>query len=218
MGGARLEVEQKLEVSAILILDLTVVHIFSVQRCSFRLPTSSASRQQARFITRARVQVCCLETARTPRASPANVSGERVGSSPPLPSLPSRRAHNNPGQWAPHRRTRGPMARTRRGPLAQIPEHGLLGHPKVLPEAAPRGPPCPHYMTTMGRTFNHCLQTSGQGSAVANSESPSVTRCTLRLPHHVPVSVFPMCTLPGLTSAQLTNLTGPTPPTCMTRP
>ena len=52
---------------------------------------------------------------------------------------------------------------------------------------------------------------------LANSGCLFVTRCAHRFPHHITVSVFPMCTLPELFSAP-TNLTGPTPATCITRP
>ena len=48
--------------------------------------TRFASRQQARANTRAGVRVCCLETARIPRASPAKSAAEGWGPSTP-PSI-----------------------------------------------------------------------------------------------------------------------------------
>ena len=65
--------------------------------------------------------------------------------------------------------------------------------------------------TPRATALKHCRH-------LTNSESPAVTRCDHRLPHHVYTSVFPLCTLPEITSSQLTNLTSPTATAWLTRP
>ena len=77
--------------------------------------TSFASRQQARFITRAGVQVCCLRLRAFRGLHPPTSAAEGWGPpTPPQLTLPSRTT-SQPGQWAPHRRGRGVFARTHRG-------------------------------------------------------------------------------------------------------
>ena len=67
------------------------------------------------------VHMCArsFETARIPRLHPPR-QRRKGGDPPPLPSLPFRRASLN-GQWVPHCRTRGPLARTVEAPSAALP-------------------------------------------------------------------------------------------------
>ena len=147
-------------------------------------PSTSALHDKPCFVSkRARtprvpVSKCAfLETARMPRASPAQ--RRREGNPTCLCAPP---AHNNLGQ---------------RAPTTACPRT-----PHETPRIQPPGPrtslrrPRATHMTTLGRTFNHCLQTFVQGSRtctsppdtpkatalkhcwhLANSGSPSVTRC-----------------------------------------
>ena len=119
---------------------------------------SFASRQQARFIMRAGVQVCCLRLRAFRGLHPPTPAAEGWGPrTPPQLTLPSRTTSTQPTRQV------GPPP-----PRARTPRPDPQRIPATL--AAPgRSSPQAHRMITLDRTYVQWLQTSAQGSNTCTS-------------------------------------------------
>ena len=172
-----------------------------------------------------------VETARIPRVHPPKKVSVEEGwrTLHHLPSFPSFAlpGHNT-------NQTRGPLAPSCRGPLCN-PSTASKTTSKQRPPLTPhhQGPPGTP-QTTLGQTQN-LTAVQGSKTCTAPPETPTATALrhrlhlsipgstsdtiyTQRLPHHVTASVFQTWAFPMPTSAQLTNLTGPTLAASKTRP
>ena len=144
------------------------------------MKTSFASRQQARHITRAGVQVCCLRLRAFRGLYPPTSAAEGWGP-PPLPSLPFRRAPpaHSPTSGSPTAVGEDPSP----GPTE---DPGHPGHlPRDHPEAVPGGPPPQAYhMITLDQTYVQG-QTSVQGSNTCTSPPDTPRTTALRHWRHL---------------------------------